>query len=67
MPKFSQRTDRVAIQVFERAQQAGEPVTMGLVKRVIADLDQGASPNQVFQLATIWERSVTATRRGARA
>ena len=36
MPKFSQRTDGAAIAVFERAQQAGESVTMGLVKRVIA-------------------------------
>jgi hypothetical protein len=66
VPKFSHRTDRVAVRVFEQARQAGEPVTMGLVKRVIAELDKGASAQQVYQLATIWGRSVSATRRRGR-
>jgi hypothetical protein len=43
VPKFWQRTDRVAVVVFEQAQQAGEPVSMGLVKRIIAELDEDAS------------------------
>jgi hypothetical protein len=67
VPKFSQRTDRVAIAVFEQAQQIGEPVTMPLVNRVIAELGEAASPQLVYQAAVIWERSVSATRRRARA
>jgi hypothetical protein len=43
VPKFWQRTDRVAVVVFEQAQRAGEPVSMGLVKRIIAELDEDAS------------------------
>ncbi len=31
--KHSARIDRLAIAVFEQAQQSGEPVTMDLVKR----------------------------------
>jgi hypothetical protein len=57
----------LAVRVFEQAQEAGEPVSMPLVRRVIAELDDGASAQQVYQLATIWERSVGATRRRARA
>jgi hypothetical protein len=53
VPKFSQRTDRVAVRVFEQAQQA-TTVSMRLVKRVI------------YNLAVIWERSVATTRRRAR-
>jgi hypothetical protein len=34
VPKFSQRTDRVAVRVFERAQQTSQPVTMQLVRDV---------------------------------
>ena len=65
--KFSHRTDRVAVRVLEQAEKAGEPVTMALVKRVIAELGEDASARQVYQLATIWERSISATRRRARA
>jgi hypothetical protein len=57
----------LAVRVFEQAQEAGEPVSMPLVRRVIAELDDGASAQQVYQLATIWERSVNATRRQGRA
>ena len=67
MLKFSQRTDRVAVRVFEQAQRSGEPVTMALVNRVIAELGEEASAQQVYEAATIWERSVNATRRRARA
>jgi len=40
---------------------------MPLCKRVIAELGEEASAQQVYQAATIWERSVSATRRRARA
>lgn len=67
MHRFSQRTDRAAIAVFEQAQRTGEPVTMRLVNQIIAELGDGASADQVYRLATAWQRSVTATRRRARA
>jgi len=39
---------------------------MALVKRVIAELgDDGASAQQVYTAATIWERSVSVTQRRA--
>jgi hypothetical protein len=68
--KFSARTDRIAVRVFEQAQRSGEPVTMALVKSVIAsELGEEAGPTlseHVYRAASIWERSVSATRRRAR-
>jgi hypothetical protein len=66
VPKFSQRADRVVVRVFKQAQRAGEPVTMPLVKRVIAELGEPVSAQQVYQMAAIWERSASVTRRRAR-
>jgi hypothetical protein len=37
----------------------GAPVTMRLVKRVIAGVGEDASPRQAYQLATIWERAAS--------
>lgn len=62
----SRRTDRLALAVFERAQGAGEPVSMPLVKQVIAELDEGAEAPRVYAAASFWERSIDKTRRHAR-
>lgn len=58
--------EKLAIVVFERAQQTGEPVTMALVKQVTAELGEATARN-VYRTALGWERSVAATRRRARA
>jgi hypothetical protein len=47
VPKFCHRTDRVAVAMFEQAQRTGESVTMPLVMRFIAELDEDASAEQV--------------------
>ncbi|MGV0638252.1 hypothetical protein ABVK33_10065 [Mycobacterium kansasii] len=65
--RFSARTDRLAVEVFQRAQQSGQPVTMPLVKAVIAELDAEASSQQVYGVAMRWERAIGAARRRARA
>lgn len=62
----SRRTDRLALAVFECAQRAGEPVSMPLVKQVIAELDEGADAPRVYAAASFWERSIDKTRRHAR-
>ena len=67
---ISRRVDRVAVAAFECAHRDAQPVTMALVKRVIAELGDeadGVSAETVYGVAAIWERSVNATRRRARA
>jgi hypothetical protein len=69
----------VAIDVFETAQAAGEPVTMELVKQAMAEL-LGHAPGcscgrceaattaregHIWQVAIAWERSTATTRRRA--
>ena len=60
----------VAPGAAEVAVRSGEPVTMALVKSVIAsELGEEAGPmlsEHVYKAASIWERSVNATRRRAR-
>jgi len=61
VPKFWQRNDRVAVVVFEQAQQAGEPVSMGLVKRIIAELDETPPRRRCSSLNFISSVAATTT------
>jgi hypothetical protein len=68
VPKFSPRTDRMAVRVFERAEQTGQAVTMTFCRDVIAtlpDADRTADPAQVHALVAIWQRAAADTRRRA--
>jgi hypothetical protein len=69
----------IAIDVFNAAQAAGEPVTMALVKQTMAELlahppecacghceaAATAREGHIWQVASAWERSTAATRRRA--
>jgi hypothetical protein len=69
--RFAAKTDRIACEVYRQAAAAGQPVSIALVRRVMADLPEddavNVSQKEVFATAKIWERSVSATRRRARA
>jgi hypothetical protein len=73
--------ERVAIDVFEAARAADQPVTMALVKRTVAELlthpaqcayghceaAATARVGHIWQVASTWERSTARPwRRGAR-
>jgi hypothetical protein len=76
---MSDAADIVAIDVFESARAAGEPITVALVKRRVAELLAHAPEcacgrceaaatariGHIWQVASAWERSMAATRRRA--
>lgn len=64
--RTSQRVDRLAIAVFERAQRTRQEVTLELAKRVVTELDPDASPERAYRLAHSWQRGVGNTRQRAR-
>jgi hypothetical protein len=69
----------LAVEVFSQAKAAGEPISMELVKRTIADLLAHAAEctcgrceaaataraGHVWRVASAWERSTATTRRRA--
>jgi hypothetical protein len=77
MVRMSDAAELVAIDVFQAAQAAGQPVTMALVKRHVAELlshppecgcrgceaAATAREGHIWQVAMAWQRSTAATRR----
>ena len=53
--------DAVGFVVFERV-QAGEPLTIELCRRVVAELGSCARPNAVYFQCRQWDSGITQTR-----
>lgn len=76
--RASVHEDRIALALFERCQQTGQPVTLGAAESLVSELlgHQGCGcglcgaaamvkPRGVLMVAQEWARGIAATRRRA--
>lgn len=76
--RASVHEDRIALALFERCQQTGQPVTLGAAEKLVRELRRhrdcgcglcGAAamvkPRGVHRVAQAWARGIAATRRRA--
>jgi hypothetical protein len=64
--RVDEAVDVAALEVFKVAQR-GQPITIGLVRQVLAELASEAAvkPERVFRVASGWVSDIEATRRAA--